>query len=108
MEKHVYAVGQCRRFHAPAIESVQPVIRDITDYPELNKEYKSWTSERTKFSAALNLGDVLVNEQKWQKNYLGGKSHSGRSVADENHRVKRTLKEPITEAELKASETSQD
>jgi hypothetical protein len=80
---------------AVAIESVQPVIRRMAEDPALNKEYKTWTSERVKFSAALDLGDPLANEQKWQKNYLTGKSPTGNSVADENHRVKRKLNDPI-------------
>jgi len=80
---------------AIAIESVQPVIQRIAENPALNKEYKTWTSERTKFTAALNMGDPLANEQKWQKNYLVGKSPTGNSVAGGNHRVKRSLKKPI-------------
>lgn len=80
---------------AIAIESVQPEVRRIADNPHLNKEYKSWTSERVKFSAALRLNDPLVNEQKWQKNYLMGKSPSGQSVAGEEHRTKRNLKTPL-------------
>ncbi|MDF2622191.1 MAG: hypothetical protein K0S00_4850 [Xanthobacteraceae bacterium] len=61
-------------------------------------------SERTKFSAAIDLGDPLANEQKWQKNYLVGTSPSGKSVADEKHRVKRNLKAPIWADKLPASE----
>jgi hypothetical protein len=89
---------------AVTIESVQPVIRRIAENPELHKEYKSWTSERTKFSAAIDLGDPLANEQKWQKNYLVGTSPSGKSVADEKHRVKRNLKAPIWADKLPPSE----
>jgi Family of unknown function (DUF6065) len=77
-----------------AIEQVQPVIRRLDEDDALNREYKNWNSERTKFNAALRAGDPLALEQKWQKNYLTGKSPTGRSVADEDHRVKRSLKAP--------------
>lgn len=83
------------------IESVQPVIRPIEEDAELHKEYKTWASERTKFSAAEKMGDPLAVEQKWQKNYLVGKSHSGRSVADKDHRMKRDLKQPISGCPVK-------
>jgi hypothetical protein len=79
---------------AVTIESVQPVIRPITEDPALHREYKSWNSERVRFNAAIGLGDPLTVEQKWQKNYLVGKSPTGQSVAGENHRVKRSLKAP--------------
>ena len=78
------------------IESVQPTIRRIGDDPALQKEYKTWTSERTKFNAALDLGDPLTLEQKWQKNYLHGKSPTGLSQAGTDHRMKRSLKEPVS------------
>jgi Family of unknown function (DUF6065) len=77
-----------------AIESVQPVIRRIEEVPELHREFKIWNSERTKFNAALRLGDPVTLEQKWQKNYLIGKSPSGMSAADDNHRIKRSLNAP--------------
>lgn len=78
-----------------AIEEVQPIIRPMEDDPEFHREYKVWTSERRLFSAGLQLRDELTTETKWQKNYLKGVSSTGRSVADENHRVKRSLKSPI-------------
>jgi hypothetical protein len=84
-----------------AIESVQPVMGRIEDNPDLHREYKSWNSERTKFNAALNAGDELALEQKWQKNYLVGKSPTGKSLADENHRVKRSLREPLPASRVK-------
>ncbi|MDT2021214.1 DUF6065 family protein [Methylocella sp. CPCC 101449] len=84
-----------------AIESIEPCIRQIEDEPNLHKELKIWTSERTKFAAAQKLGDALALEQKWQKNYLMGKSPSGRSVADDNHRVKRKLKPPVSGCPVK-------
>jgi len=80
---------------ALAIEQVQPVIRRLDNESDLKQEYRSWNSERTRFNAALRAGDPLALEEKWQKNYLLGKSPSGRSVAGADHRVKRSLKKPI-------------
>ncbi|GLS21396.1 hypothetical protein GCM10007874_44130 [Labrys miyagiensis] len=84
-----------------AIESIQPTIRPIEDASELHREYKIWASERTRFSAALNLGDPLAVEEKWQRNYLVGKSPSGRSIAGDDHRVKRSLRRPVSECPVK-------
>jgi len=86
------------------IESVKPVIRPMQEDPEFHKEYKLWSSERNKFNAALKLGDELTVEQKWQKDYLKGVSTSGKSKADENHRVKRSLQCPVHGHELQAPE----
>jgi len=86
---------------AVTIEKIEPRIRPIEDDPELHRELKIWTSERTKFAAALKLGDPLALEQKWQKNYLVGKSPSGRSLADADHRVKRSLKSPVSGCPVK-------
>lgn len=78
------------------IESVQPVIRPLADEPQLEREYNIWLSERTKFNIGLAQGDPITLEQKWQKNYLVGKSPSGRTVADPDHRTKRSLNPPIS------------
>ncbi len=86
-----------------AIESVQPVIRPLVDEPQLEREYKIWLSERTKFNIGLAQGDPITLEQKWQKNYLTGKSPSGKTVADKDHRIKRSLKPPLTAGELEKS-----
>jgi Family of unknown function (DUF6065) len=76
------------------IEGVQPNIMPLEDEPQLHREYRIWASERSKFSSAMDLGDQLAIEQKWQKNYLIGRSPSGNSVAGPDHRVKRGLNEP--------------
>ena len=80
---------------AVTIEDVQPVIRPLEEEPGLYREYLVWASERSKFSAARDAGDPFAREQKWQKNYLTGKSPSGKSVADADHRVKRGLNQPV-------------
>jgi hypothetical protein len=91
-----------------AIEEVQPVIRPMKDDPEFHKEHRLWSSERVRFNAAINAGDELAVEQKWQKHYLKGASPSGKSKADENHRVKRQLLQPVhaPEQTAPAEETS--
>lgn len=78
-----------------AIEGVQPVIRPLNEAPNLQREYKVWDSKRNRFNCALDIRDPIAMEQKWQKHDLLGKSPTGRSVADDTHRVKRSLKAPI-------------
>lgn len=85
------------------IEDVQPVIRPLADEPQLEKEYKLWLSERTRFNIGLAQGDPITLEQKWQKNYLVGKSPSGRTVAGQDHRTKRSLKPPVSADQLEKS-----
>jgi hypothetical protein len=87
-----------------AIEEVQPVIRPLEDDPSFHREYKVWNSERRLFNAGLQMRDELTEEQKWQKNYLKGSSPTGKSVADDNHRVKRTLKQPIHIDQMRAKD----
>ncbi|MGJ4860731.1 DUF6065 family protein [Labrys sp. La1] len=89
------------------IESVQPVIRPLADDPKLEREYNIWLSERTKFNIGLAQGDPITLEQKWQKNYLIGKSPSGRTVADQDHRIKRSLKPPASADKLERSEIAE-
>lgn len=91
-----------------AIEQVQPIIRPMEDDPEFHKEHRIWASERRLFSAGLKMNDELTLEQKWQKHYLKGASSTGKSVADENHRVKRSLKEPIHKDQLQAVSADRD
>ncbi|MDT2021213.1 DUF6065 family protein [Methylocella sp. CPCC 101449] len=83
------------------IETIQPVISRLDENRELHWEYKNWLSERSKFNFALRAGDPVALEQKWQKNYFFGKSPTGQSVANSNHRVKRSLKAPISRSEQK-------
>lgn len=82
-------------FPSVAIEDIQPVIEPMSADPEFHKEVKIWSSERTRFSEALRVGDEYTTEQKWQKNYLKGESPTGKSKAGADHRVKRALKKPI-------------
>jgi hypothetical protein len=89
------------------IENVQPVLRSLADEPGLEKEYKIWLSERTKFNLGLAQGDPLALEQKWQKNYLTGKSPSGRTVADQDHRTKRSLKSPAAAEQIRGSSAAE-
>ena len=89
-----------------SIEQVQPVIRPMEDDPVFHKEYKVWNSERRRFTAGLKMGDEITTEQKWQKHYLKGVSPTGKSVADESHRVKRSLKEPIHVNQLRAESST--
>ena len=86
------------------IESVQPVTRPLADEPQLEREYNIWLSERTKFNIGLAQGDPITLEQKWQKNYLVGKSPSGRTVADGDHRTKRSLKPPVPADKLEGGD----
>ena len=82
-------------FPSVAIEDVTPVPVPMSDDPEFHKEVKIWASERTRFNEALRLNDEYAKEQKWQKNYLKGESPTGKTKADDDHRIKRTLKKPI-------------
>lgn len=78
-----------------AIEAVQPRIMPIESEPELEKEYKTWSADRAKFNSAIYIGQAKAAGDKWQKYYLAGRSPTGGSVADEDHRIKRSLREPI-------------
>lgn len=82
-------------FPSVALEEVQPIIEPSSADPDFESEVKLWTSERTRFSAALQARQPEAVEQKWQRFYLRGQSPSGKSKAGAAHRVRRKLRAPI-------------
>lgn len=55
-----------------SLDSVQPVIKDVSQNPTLEKEYLAWKTERTHFIEKLRKGDEETIKRGWQKTYLNG------------------------------------
>ena len=75
------------------LDSVEPIIRNIEDEPELNSELEQWSESRKSFNDLLNSGNDEINRTKWQKNYTQGKNPFGSDPSF--HKSKRRLKCPM-------------
>lgn len=60
-----------------ALEDVTPVIRNLSDAPDLEHEFKLWSERRNAFNAELADPASKAAQEKWQKGYFKGKQPSG-------------------------------
>lgn len=86
----------CRIFPVPqgALNGVEPVIRDVTDDPELKKQYDVWTRIRSEFVGRLAASDPAAIKQAWQRYYFHGEMPKT-GVKVPNHEHKLRLKPPV-------------
>jgi len=75
------------------LDTVQPVLHDISDNPRLQASYESWRDKRVDFSTRLARREPEAVRQGWQRDYLHGYD------AEDNfkpfyHLSKRRLLEP--------------
>ncbi|MDM9623354.1 hypothetical protein A6U87_07275 [Rhizobium sp. AC44/96] len=73
------------------LESIEPDIRNLSDNPDLNREYDQWTKSRNTFNADLGDQDSRAAQDRWQKSYFRGEAPSGASGPGD-HRSKLRLK----------------
>lgn len=74
-----------------ALDTVQPVLRDIADDPALAAGYNRWQASRSDFNSRLRSQDESAVSEGWQRGYIqgnGAPSHAG------FHLSKRKLKTP--------------
>jgi len=67
-------------------EDFAPIVRDISEEPELNQAYNAWAQSRAKFNADLGKQVPEAVESKWQRDYTQGVTTTGQRAAD--HQVK--------------------
>ncbi|MEJ5902444.1 DUF6065 family protein [Ochrobactrum teleogrylli] len=60
-----------------SLEDVTPVIRKLSDAPDLEREFKIWSQRRNAFNADLADPASQAAQEKWQKGYFKGKQPSG-------------------------------
>lgn len=87
-----FPICQIVPINLDAIESLEPVVKPLTDDPALHQEYLDWSASRNNFNAGLATHQQDVVKEGWQKNYFRGKHLDGRG-AEDTHRTKVKLKE---------------
>jgi Family of unknown function (DUF6065) len=73
------------------LETLSPVVRNLSDNPELKREHEFWSASRNDFNANLATPGSKASEQRWQKTYFRGFTPSGRRGGD-GHRSKLRLR----------------
>ena len=73
------------------LETVSPGIRDLSENPALESDYRLWSASRNDFNADLAKPGSKAAEERWQKNYFRGFTPSGQPGGD-GHRSKLRLK----------------
>jgi hypothetical protein len=74
-----------------SLESLSPVIRKISENPDLEQEFRKWSGSRKDFNAHLDDPDSKATQEKWQKAYFRGICPSG-AQGPEGHRSRLRLR----------------
>lgn len=77
-------------------ESVQPVIRRLTDDPKLASDLAEWRDRRFRMRKGLADGDPVALKTGWDRDYFVGRYANGQPTEAE-HTTKMRLKAPIDE-----------
>lgn len=77
-------------------ESVQPVIRRLSENPQLADEHRAWRARRTALRAAMEAGEPAAVRRAADRDYYLGRYADGTPTAAE-HTIKLRLKAPIDE-----------
>jgi hypothetical protein len=75
-----------------ALDSIQPVVRNLSDDPKLAAAHRGWTESRTDFNARLDRLEPDAVAEGWQRTYVRGENPHG--TLPEFHVTKRRLKAP--------------
>lgn len=73
-----------------ALESVEPVLRDLDAEPELAGQYCAWKRSRDQWCADMHVEGTVANAQGWQRFYHRGQLESGEDGGGE-HRTRMRL-----------------
>jgi len=74
-----------------SLEEIAPDIRNLSENPDLQKEYDHWMQSRNAFNASLAEPGSKASQDKWQKSYFRGTAPSG-AAGPEDHRGRLRLK----------------
>lgn len=74
-------------------DTVEPVLKELREDPELEKQAMYWAESRAKFNAAVLAGDPDAVKRSWQKDYFRGVNQAT-GCPFEEHINKRRMKEP--------------
>jgi hypothetical protein len=74
------------------LETVDPVLRQLSDAPELKRQHETWTASRTSFNTALKQPGSSATLEKWQKRYYRGLAPEGERTVTGDHRTRLRLR----------------
>jgi hypothetical protein len=75
-----------------ALDSIEPIVRDLSDDPELAAAYRGWDESRGDWNAKVDRREPEAVAQGWQRWYTRGENPFGKTP--EFHLTKRRLKPP--------------
>ena len=73
------------------IEQVDPVLRNLSDEPELASLHQEWARSRAKHNADLKVPNSKARKDGWQRHYVRGMSI--RETPAREHQTKLSLQE---------------
>jgi hypothetical protein len=73
------------------LESVEPEIRQLSDAPDLQRDFEAWRQSRAAFNADLRQTGSAAQQERWQKTYYRGVDMAGQPGATD-HRTRLRLK----------------
>lgn len=68
-----------------SLETLVPDMRNLSENPELEQEYATWTESRNTFNTTLADPASKAALEKWQKSYFRGVGPSGAPGAHDHH-----------------------
>jgi len=75
-------------------ESIQPVIRRLSDNTQLMADYEAWVTRRSNLRERQSAGDPAAWKEAWGKDYFLGRYVDGRPTETE-HTMKLRLSAPV-------------
>jgi hypothetical protein len=74
-----------------ALEQVEPEIRPLSEAPQMEREYRTWSESRSGFNADLERPDSAAVRERWQKSYFRGQTPLG-EPAPQTHQSRLRLR----------------
>ena len=72
------------------LQNIVPIIRHISDNPDLQKTHSEWSAARVQFNVDLSNPESDASKNKWQKDYFRGQNPDG-TKGPEGHLTKLRL-----------------
>jgi len=73
------------------LEQFHPMVRDITEQPELAAAFEAWSKSRTHFNEQLHVPNSDAQQEQWQKEYLQG--YGPNNIKAPQHQTKLAVRE---------------
>jgi hypothetical protein len=76
------------------LDRMEPVLRDLREDPELERQFAAWTEKRAMFMGRYNAQDPATFKQAWQRYYFRGELPAA-DIKAPSHQHKLRLKAPV-------------